>query len=128
MSNNSDESESETNPRDDQIDSFIYSLLRDKEYINSLYLIKKSILIDKNIEKIYGLTREKNFVVIINIYSNISLKYNSVECLRLKSTTELIEENTVLVENLWLEETEENNIYNLYISEFTKSIYRNEYG
>ena len=52
-----------------------------------------------------------------------------MECLRLKSTTELIEENTVLVENLWLEETEENNKnYNLYISEFTKSIYRNEYG
>ena len=49
MPNNSDESESETNPRDDQIDSFIYSLVRDKEYINSLYLIKKSILIDKNI-------------------------------------------------------------------------------
>ena len=52
-----------------------------------------------------------------------------MEYLRLKLTTELIEENTVLVENLWLEETEDNNnIYNLYISEFTKAIYRKEYG
>ena len=42
MSNNSEYSESETNPKN-QNDYFIYSLLRDKEYINLLYLIKKSI-------------------------------------------------------------------------------------
>ena len=128
MSINEENSENETNIKNPQ-NSFIYSLQRDKEYINSLYNLKKSILIEKNIEKIYGSTREKNFNVIITKFSNKSFKYNSIDYSRLKSTTELIEENTVLVENLWLEEVEENSdIYNLYISEFTKLVYRNEYN
>ena len=128
MSSNEENSENETNIKNTQ-NTFIYSLQRDKEYINSLYILKKSISIEKNLEKIYGSTREKNFNVIITKYSNKSFKYNSIEYSRLKSTTELIEENTVLVENLWLEEIEENSdIYNLYISEFTKSTYRNEYN
>ena len=128
MSSNEENSENEIDIKNTQ-NSFIYSLQRDKEYINSLYILKKSIAIEKNIEKIYGSTREKNFNVIITKYSNKSFKYNSIEYSRLKSTTELIEENTVLVENLWLEEVEENSdIYNLYISEFTKSTYRNEYN
>ena len=129
MSSNEEETESEINSNQKN-NSFIYSLLRDKEYINSLYFIKKSILIEKNIEKIYATTREKNFNVIITKYSNISLKYKSIEYSRLKSTTELIEENIVLVENLWLEENNDENIplYNLLISEFTKSTYRNVYN
>ena len=129
MSSNEEETESEINSNQKN-NSFIYSLLRDKEYINSLYFIKKSITIEKNIEKIYATTRERNFNVIITKYSNISFKYKSIEYSRLKSTTELIEENIVLVENLWLEENSEENIilYNLYISEFTKSTYRNEYN
>ena len=129
MSNNIEESENESNNQA-QENNFIYSLLRDKEYIDSLYIIKKSIIIDKNVEKIYGLTREKNFNIIITKYSNILLKQNSIEYKRLTSTTDLIEENIVLVENLWLEEINDENssIYNLYISEFTKAIYRNEYN
>ena len=131
MSSNEDNySENETNSQNQKNNSFIYSLLRDKEYINSLYFIKKSISIQKNVEKIYALTLEKNFNVIITKYSNISFKYNSIEFSRLKSTTELIEENIILVENLWLEENnnEENPLYDLYISEFTKSTYRTEYN
>ena len=129
MSNNIEESENESNNQA-QENNFIYSLLRDKEYIDSLYIIEKSIIIDKNVEKIYGLTREKNFNIIITKYSNILLKQNSIEYKRLTSTTDLIEENIVLVENLWLEEINDENssIYNLYISEFTKAIYRNEYN
>ena len=46
MSNNLEESENELNPQA-QENNFIYSLLRDKEYIDSLYIIKKSIIIDK---------------------------------------------------------------------------------
>ena len=87
MSINEEDSESEINTQNNKNISFIYSLLRDKDYINSLYFIKKSILIEKNIEKIYALTHEKNFSVIITKYSNISFKYNSIEFLRLKSTT-----------------------------------------
>ena len=131
MSINEENSENETNlnNNNNNKNDFIYSLQRDKEYINSLYVIKKSFEIEKNLEKIYGSTREKNFNIIITKYSNISFKNNSIEYSRLKSTTELIEENIVLVENLWLEETEDNSgLYHLYISEFTKSTYRNEYN
>ena len=131
MSSNEDNySENETNSQNKKNNSFIYSLLRDKEYINSLYFLKKSISIEKNVEKIYALTLEKNFSVIITKYSNISFKYNSIEFSRLKTTTELIEENIILVENLWLEENnnEEHPLYDLYISEFTKSTYRTEYN
>ena len=125
MSSNEEDEESERNPQM----SFLYSLQRDQDYINSLYILKKSINIEKNVDKIFGSTREKNFSVIITKISNISLRYNSIEYQRLKSTTELIEENIILVENLWLEEIEDNSgIYNLYLSEFTKSIYRNEYN
>ena len=128
MSINEEESETETNQKNSK-NSFIYSLQRDKEYLNSLYILKKLISLEKNIEIIYGSTREKNYNVIITKYSNISFKYNSIEQIRLKLTTELIEENIILVENLWIEETEENSfIYNLYISEFTKAIYKSEFN
>ena len=40
MSSNEEETESEINSNQKN-NSFIYSLLRDKEYINSLYFIKK---------------------------------------------------------------------------------------
>ena len=131
MSINEENSENEITTKNNNINKndFIYSLLRDKEYIKSLYVIKKACEIEKNLEKIYGSTREKKFNIIITKYSNLTFKNNSIEYSRLKSTTELIEENIVLVENLWIEETEDNSgLYNLYISEFTKSTYRNEYN
>ena len=96
MSINEEESETETNQKNSK-NSFIYSLQRDKEYLNSLYILKKLISLEKNIEIIYGSTREKNYNVIITKYSNISFKYNSIEQIRLKLTTELIEENIILV-------------------------------
>ena len=105
----------------------LYTLQRDKDYINALYLIKKIINIDKNIDKIYGSTRGKNFNIIITKISNICFKENKNAEKRLILTTQLIEENIVLVENLWIEETD-NGIYNIYLSEFTQSTYRNEYN
>ena len=118
-----DEEEGEQNP----IYSPLYTLQRDRDYINSLYIIKKVISIDKNAEKIYGSTKEKNYNVIITKISNISFKDNPIVEKRLISTTQLVEENIVLVENLWLEE-EDKELFTLYLSEFTKSTYRNEYN
>ena len=109
------------------INNSLYTLQRDKNYINSLYNLIKVITIDKDIEKIYGLTREKNLNVIITKISNISFKNNPIAEKRLICTTHLIEENIVLVENLWLEEKDQD-IYTLYLSEFTKSTYKNEYN
>ena len=122
MSSYDEDDEVEENPAD----SPLYTLQRDRDYINSLYIIKKVISIDNNIEKIYGSTREKNYNVIITKISNISFKDNPVDEKRLISTTQLIEDNIVLVENLWLEEDKD--LYTLYLSEFTKSTYRNEYN
>ena len=110
-----------------QINNTLYTLQRDKDYINSLYILTKVITIDKDVEKIYGTTREKNLNVIITKISNISFKDNPIAEKRLISTTHLIEENIVLVENLWLEDNDKG-IYTLYLSEFTKSTYRNEYN
>ena len=107
--------------------NYLYTLQRDKDYINSLYNLKKVITIDNNVEKIYGATREKNYNVIITKISNISFKDNPIAEKRLILTTQLIEENIVLVENLWLEEIDKG-IFTLYLSEFTKITYRNEYN
>ena len=123
MSSYEEDEETESNP----INNSLYTLQRDKDYINSLYLIKKIINIDKNVDKIYGSTREKNFNIIITKISNISFKENQIAEKRLILTTQLIEENIVLVENLWIEETD-NGIFSIYLSEFTKSTYRNEYN
>ena len=115
---------------DEDLNSYnnsLYTLQRDKDYINSLYVLKNTIIIDKNVEKMYGKTKEKNLNVIITKISNICFKNNAATEKRLISTTQLIEENIVLVENLWLEEMDKG-IYTLYLSEFTKSTYRNEYN
>jgi len=123
MSSYEEDEEGELNPSN----NYLYTLQRDKEYINSLYKIKKKLIIDKNIEKIYGSTREKNFNIIITKISNISFKNDQIAEKRLILITQLIEENIVLVENLWIEETSKE-LFTLYISEFTKSTYRNEYN
>ena len=123
MSSYGEDEEGELNPNF----NCLYTLQRDKDYINSLYIIKKIISIDKNVEKIYGITKEKNYNVIITKVSNISFQNNQNVERRLALTTQLIEENSILVENLWIEETTIDKFI-LYLSEFTKSTYRNEYN
>ena len=123
MSSYEEDEEVESN----QTNNTLYTLQRDKDYINTLYTIIKIINIDKNVDKIYGFTREKNFSIIITKISNVSFKDNQIAEKRLILTTQLIEENIILIENLWIEETD-NGLFSLYISEFTKSTYRNEYN
>ena len=123
MSSYDEDEEGEINPSNNPL----YTLQREKEYINSLYIIKKVLSIDKNREKLFGITKEKNFNVIITKISNISFRNNPISQKRLIITTQLIEENIVLIENLWIEEINQG-LFNLYISEFTKSTYRNEYN
>ena len=123
MQSYDEDEEGDINPSN----SSLYTLQRYKDYINSLYILKKVITIEKNIEKIYGSTREKNFNVIITKITNISFRDNPIIEKRLKLTTQLIEQNIILVENLWIEEID-NELFTLYLSEFTKSVYRNEYN
>ena len=108
-------------------DKIILTLLRNEKYVGNLYMIKEEIKFSKNINKIYAITKEKNFGVVITKIINVSLVTNPNFKKRLISTVKLIEENLLLVENLWLEEINKD-LYNLYISEYTKSTYKNEFN
>ena len=108
-------------------DKIILTLLRNEKYVGNLYMIKEEVKFSKNINKIYAITKEKNFGVVITKIINVSLVTNPNFKKRLISTVKLIEENLLLVENLWLEEINKD-LYNLYISEYTKSTYKNEFN
>ena len=108
-------------------DNIILTLLRNEKYVSNLYMIKEEVKFSKNINKIYAITKEKNFGVVITKILNVSLVSNPNFKKRLISTVKLIEENLLLVENLWLEEINKD-LYNLYISEYTKSTYKSEFN
>ena len=108
-------------------DGIIPTLLRNNQYINSLYIIKEEIPFTKTTSKIYGFTKQNNCSVVITKETNITTLSNTSYQARLASSIKLIEQNLLLVENLWLEEVSPNN-YTLYISEFTKSTYRNDFN
>ena len=114
---------------EEDIENSFKLVLRNKEYKKEIYHINEEIKHNKNMYKLYGYNRERNLNVVINKIINISLKDNINFEKRLLQTIKLIEENKLLVENLWVEKSNSNsNRYNLYISELTNSIYRNEYN
>lgn len=107
--------------------NIIQSLLRNNQYIHSLYNIKEEIPFSKTTSKIYAFTKEKNFSVVITKETNITTLLEQSFQARLSASVKLIEQNLLLVENLWIEEVSPNN-YSLYISEFTKGTYRNDFN
>ena len=102
-------------------------IIRNTEYKKEIYQIKEKIKQNENLYKLYGYNKERNLNIVITKIRDISEKENPNFLNRLLITTKLIEENKLLVENLWLEKNKYNN-YNLYISELTNTIYRNEYN
>ena len=112
---------------DEDIENSFNLVLRNKEYKTEIYKINEEIKHNKNMSKLYGYNKERNLNVVITKIMNISLKENKNFEKRLLITIKLIEENRLLVENLWIEKINSNN-YTLYISELTNSIYRNEYN
>ena len=112
---------------DDDIENSFMLVLRNKEYKNEIYKINEKIKHNNNMKKLYGYNKERNLNVVITKIMNISLKENPNFEKRLLIAIKLIEENKLLVENLWAELNIKNN-YDLYISELTNSIYRNEYN
>ena len=109
------------------IENSLKLVLRDNNYIKDLYLMHDQIKHSKNMYKLYGYNKERKLNVVITKLMNISLKENPNFEKRLLTTIQLIEENQILIENLWLEKQEKLN-YTLYISELTNSIYRNDYN
>ena len=112
---------------EEDIENSFKLVLRNKDYKKEIYQINEEIKHNKNMNKLYGYNKERNLNVVITKIINISLKDNPKFQKRLLITIKLIEENKLLVENLWVEKTNTNK-YNLYISELTNSIYRNEYN
>ena len=112
---------------DEELENDFNLILRDKEYKKEIYQINEEIKHNKNMNKLYGYNKERNLNVVITKIMNISLEENPNFERRLLLTIKLIEENKILVENLWVEKTNANN-YILYISELTNSVYRNEYN
>ena len=104
-------------------------IIRPPENKKEIYKINEEIKQNDNLYKLYGINIERNKNVIITKVTNISENENPNFIKRLLITIKLIEENKLLVENLWIEKINPNeNIYNLYVSELTNSIYRNEYN
>ena len=112
---------------EEDLESSFNLILRDKEYRKEIYHINEEIKHNKNMTKLYGYNKERNLNVVITKIMNISLEENPNFEKRLLLTIKLIEENKLLVENLWVEKNKLN-IFTLYISELTNSIYRNEYN
>ena len=113
----------------EEINNSLDFLIREPEYIKEIYQIKEEIKQNENLYKLYGINTERNLNVIITKVTNVSEKENPNFIKRLLITIKLIEENKLLVENLWLEKmNSKESVYNLYISELTNTIYRNEYN
>ena len=114
---------------EEEIDNSLDFIIREPEYKKEIYQIKEEIKQNEHLYKLYGINIERKLNVIITKVTNISESENSNFIKRLLITIKLIEENKLLVENLWLEKINSNKKeYNLYISELTNTIYRNEYN
>ena len=101
----------------EEINNSLDFLIREPEYIKEIYQIKEEIKQNENLYKLYGINTERNLNVIITKVTNVSEKENPNFIKRLLITIKLIEENKLLVENLWLEKmNSKESVYNLYIS------------
>jgi hypothetical protein len=88
----------------------IENLIRNENYLHELYEIKEQINIGSsnglNAEKFFGNTRDKCLNVIIFRQELPNSFFNNEMIIeRIFQMTRLIEENTILVENIWIEET-----------------------
>jgi hypothetical protein len=88
------------------------SLLRTSGYLNELYDIKEVVYYSNDIEKLYGCTRDKLLNVVI---TKQNLDINDVLAERIAMMIQLVEENVILVENIWIEEINTMNNKSNYI-------------
>ena len=112
---------------EEEFDNSLDFIIRDQQYKKEIYHIKEEIKQNENLYKLYGNNKERNLNVVITKVTNISESEKQTFIQRLLTTIKLIEENKLLIENLWVEKIDTNN-YNLYVSELTNTIYRNEYN
>ena len=84
-------------------------ILRPQEYKDEIYKINEEIKQNINSSKLYGYNIERKLNIVITKVMNIYQKENSNLLKRLLTTIKLIEENNLLVENLWIEKINTNN-------------------
>ena len=82
----------------------IENLIRDENYLDESYEIKESVSIMNNIFKLFGCTRDNFKNVII---SKEEFDFNEDNLERITTFVKLIEENVILVENVWISELEQ---------------------
>ena len=99
---------------EESFDNPIEFIIRNPEYKNDIYQINEEIKQGENLYKLYGQNKERNSNIVLTKVMNISEKENPNFSKRLLTTIKLIEENILLVENLWLEKISENKCDSLY--------------
>ena len=87
---------------EEEIDNSLDFIIREPEYKKEIYQIKEEIKQNEHLYKLYGINIERKLNVIITKVTNISENENPNFIKRLLITIKLIEENKLLVENLWL--------------------------
>ena len=98
-------------------------LFKDNNYLNSLYLIQNEIVY-KNYSILYAFSKyEKKCCCIKKILIN---NFDNLIENRINKIINLLEENIFLIENIWIVSLNKN--YIVYISEYTKNTYKNEYN
>lgn len=82
----------------------IAGLIRNSNYIKELYDIKEEVTFTSNITKLYAHTRDKGLGIVISKINSITLSQDNTELIeRIIKTVQMIDEDLILVDNLWLE-------------------------
>ncbi len=84
------------------------NLIRDENYINNLYDIREEMIV-KNMIKLFGYTKDKSLSIMIT-KQIINMEDEEI-LFRIINMSRLVEENVILVENLWIEENNDSKIF-----------------
>jgi len=90
----------------------IKSIVRKANYLSELYEIKEIVNFSNNVDKIYASTRDK-FLNVIITKNYLCEEEDYIN--RIKIMIHLVEENVILVENLWIDEDTTSSKSNFFI-------------
>lgn len=96
----------------------IPGLIRNSNYMKELYDIKEEVIFSTNITKLYAHTKDKGLGIVISKINSLTLSQDNTDLIeRIIKTVQMIEENLILVDNLWLEKipNKAHSIYNTYL-------------
>lgn len=98
---------------DSEESDIILNLMRNEDYLSELYIIKEANTFTSNVTKLYGCTKDKMLNVIISKQElNLIEGEENILLDRIEMMIKLIEDNIILVENIWIEENSYQNSMN----------------